>query len=280
MMLMPLLRVTRPVQTFLLTCPYLATLYYLRAGAMRAGWQTDLLSAASLALVLAGGYAINDAADVRYDRTRANPGPVAAGEVSGGRAAAVGVSLAAAGCLLGIIAAKPGFAICLIVVAAALLAYDLVSKRIGLWKEVVVGLLMSSTYVLAAGQVGGFDERAATVRFFALWMFLSTIAYEIYSDVRDRRSDRQGGGGPAVIQAHPGRWMRMGDGLMVAGALALVGPAMFGCGSVYRLAAPLLVGGPLLGCVRARRPGSKMLWVFVQFLGVGVATMADVAILV
>jgi 4-hydroxybenzoate polyprenyltransferase len=265
------LSLTRPARSVLLTVPLPLTFYYLRgAWPLPAG---DWWAAAGLLLVLAGGFAVNDAADAPYDCGKGT-GAIVSGRIPRHAAAVLGVVLMAVGCWLAAALAQRGFAVSLAAVALALLAYDTCSKQLGLLKAAVVGVLVASTYLLARAQVGHWGgERAATIPFFATWMLLSATAYEIYSDVRDRHSDAAGGGGPRAIQSHPRKWMRAADGLMAAGALMLLPPAFLSLNSIYLAATATLVGLSFIGLLRSHKPGTKLCWVVIEFVAVGIAVV-------
>lgn len=271
---MPIVCVCRLPQALLLSLPYAVTVYYLRGKIVTADWPSDAASVLCLVLVLAGGYAVNDAADARYDGHAPLRHAVASGRITARRAALLGVALMVAGCFLAGGAAAPLFAVGLAAIAAGLLAYDLVSKRIGVLKDVVVGLLVAGIYPLAAAQVGHWGGcKTPTVPLFALWMFLSATAYEIYSDIRDRRPDRLGGGGPGPIHRRPRRWLYIANWLMGAGALPLAATAFWGLGALYSAILIPLAGVSLLALLRARSIHAKRVWIKLHVLAVGIAAV-------
>jgi 4-hydroxybenzoate polyprenyltransferase len=276
-MLIPLLRLTRPGHALLMPWPFLLTVYYARSGAIR--WPSDVFAALAMLVVIAGGYVLNDVCDVGYDRRDGRSRPIAAGEAPRMAAGVFGGTLMVAGCVLAAATAGRAFFWALAGLAAAYAVYDLVSKRIGIFKDVYVAAMMACLYPLAAAQAeGGSGPHGATLPLFALWLFLAALAYEILTDIRDRKSDRAGGGGPIRIQKHPRYWMQVANGVLVVAGVVLVVPAFVGCRWVYLSLVPILAGIPWILSIVARRVRAKIFWIFLEFVGVGLACTADVVI--
>lgn len=274
-MIRALLAHARPGYSLMLSWPYLLTVYYARAGKLEVA--TDLLSAAGLSLVLAGGYILNDVMDLRIDRLRREPKALARGELSRTFATVAALACLAAGTIIAFAFATMAFAATLTIVAAGLVAYDLTSKRIGIWKDWFVATLMTSIYALAAAQAGGFaGSRAMTLPIFACWMFCSSAAFEIFSDLADRKIDRDLGCGPRSLQRRPMVWMRIGNALLILGGGMLLLPGFVGAGPFYRWMMPLGAALPIALALASYKPATKMRFIYLEFVCVGVVTTADV----
>jgi geranylgeranylglycerol-phosphate geranylgeranyltransferase len=170
--------------------------------------------------------------------------PIPSGAVSARAALRLAAALAALG-LLAALAAGPAFAGGMATVAAGLAVYDLLSKRLGPWKPVLVAALLVSLYPVVFLQTGGFSgPRARTLFVFPAWLFATAFAYEVLKDLRDARGDRLAAGSATPLQREPRRWRWIAGVATWAGlGLALL-PAALGCGPWYLVAAaPGLLAG-------------------------------------
>jgi len=258
------------------------TIVYARDAHMHGEWAGMLAASASLALVVAAGYVFNDACDRRSDRINAPNRPVAAGLVStrlaclwAGWLVAAGLAIAATGC-------RPAFTGLLAAVALGLFAYDLSSKYIGVGKQLLVAVLMTSIYPLALAQaacLSGLDmaeffpSRPATLLFFPIWMFLTAFGYETLKDIRDLHGDATMSARPNWIARCPRRARRIASLATMLGAAALALPAWAGCGSIYGWIIPAAM---LAAVISTRLPLRAALGVlYVEYVLVGVAATAD-----
>jgi 4-hydroxybenzoate polyprenyltransferase len=241
---------------------------------MAGRWGGAALSTAALALVIAAGYAVNDACDLAADRVNAPWRPVPAGRVSSRAAAVWGAALAAAGLALGALGPWP-FAATLAAVAAGLLGYDLFSKRVGPVKPILVAALMTSIYPLAFAAAGGIHgSRAGSLAAFPVWMFLTAFGYEVLKDLRDAPGDRSVVPAPAPVHRRPHLWRGIASAAIVAGAAVLVAPAFLGCHGVYMVVASLAILSALGSVFLSTRLAIAM--VYGECFLVGVAATADV----
>jgi 4-hydroxybenzoate polyprenyltransferase len=256
---------------------YALTLYYALGGRMAGEWAGAAASTAALALVIGAAYVLNDVCDLAADRINAPHRAIAAGRVSRRAAAAWGAALLAAGLGLATAARWPFF-VALAAVAAGLVLYDLVSKRLGVGKQLLVAALMTSLYPLALAQAGGVaGPRAATLPVFAAWMFLTAFGYEVLKDIRDIPGDRAGGGPATRVQRRPRLWRGVAGGTILAAALLLVAPVFLGCGWVYMAvasAAMAAAGASVFLPVRR-----AIMAVYAECFLVGVAAALDPLIL-
>ena len=255
---------------------YTLTLVYARGGEMAGQWGGAALTTAALGLVIAAGYAVNDACDLAADRVNAPWRPIPAGRVSSRAAAVWGAVLAAAGLALGALGPWP-FAATLAAVAAGLLFYDLFSKRVGPVKPILVAALMTSIYPLAFAAAGGVHgSRAGSLAAFAVWMFLTAFGYEVLKDLSDAPGDRAATAASAPIHRRPRLWRGLASAAIVAGALVLVAPALLGCRAVYMVLVSLAIFGGIVSVVLPTR--LAIATVYGECFVVGVAATADVVV--
>jgi 4-hydroxybenzoate polyprenyltransferase len=276
-MIAALLAICRPYYAVPMSLAYALTLYYALGGRMAGEWAGAAVSAAALALVIAAGYVLNDVCDLAADRVNAPWRPIAAGRISRRAAAAWGALLLACGLGLAT-AARLEFLASLAVVAAGLVLYDLVSKRLGVGKQLLVAALMTSLYPLAIAQAGGASgPRAAALAPFAAWMFMTAFGYEVLKDIRDIPGDRAGGGPVTQVQRRPRLWRTMAGGTLLAAALLLVAPVFLGCGWVYMAVASAAMAAAIVSLFLPVR--RAIMAVYAECFLVGVAATLDPLIL-
>ncbi len=271
-------RLTRPLYSVPLALTFLLTLYYARGGAMANLWPTAWQATIALWLLIAGGYVLNDVADVEFDRAGAPDRPIPAGEVSRNAATVAGLGLWGFGVLLGAFVGPAEFPILFWSLALGLLLYDKYSKRLGMGKPLAVAALVTSIYPLAIALAGGVQgSRASSLLPFAIWMFLSVYASELLRDIRDRKSDAQVQARVNWLQRRPRTWMTAASWLILLGATALIAPAFLGCRTIYTAGLPAVLGVAIWTAL-ARHYEPKIKLISLEFVLVGILTTADVII--
>lgn len=270
-----LLRLCRLYYCVPLSFAYGLTVCYALGDRLAAQWPGVVRSSLALMLVVAAAYVLNDVLDVDVDRINAPARPIAAGRVRPVIATIWAAVLLAAGLAAGLLCRWP-FLAGLAVLGFGLAVYDLLSKRLGPAKQLVVAVLTTAIYPLAVLQAGGATgSRAATLAFFPIWLLLTAFAYEGFKDVRDIAGDGRAAGGFNWIAARP----RLAVGLFrlaaVLGGLSLIAPAFAGCGRIYTiLVAPAIV----VAVVSAFLPPRRVLAaIYVECVLVGLAATADLA---
>jgi len=272
-----LLRLCRLYYVVPFSLMHLLTVYYARGGEMAGVWGGALRSSGALALLVASSYVMNDVLDVVVDRINAPRRPIPAGRVRPWTAALGCIVLAVAALALGATCRWP-FAVVLVGVGCGLVAYNLLSKRLGAAKQLCVAVLVTCIYPLAIAQAGGVTgSRAATLAVFPAWWFLTAFAYELFKDLQDAEGDLRVASRPSPVHRRPTLWRWVGVAALWSGALLLIGPALFGCGWVYAAFASVAMCAALVaGFVPVRQ---TIRLVFVECLLVGVAATADVMVL-
>jgi 4-hydroxybenzoate polyprenyltransferase len=256
---------------------YALTVYYARGGDMAGYVAETVLSTAALALVIAGGYVLNDVVDAEIDRRGAPHRAIAAGRVTRRAGAVWAASLLAAGLLVSALC-RWEFPAALAVVAVELVAYDLLSKRLGVFKQLLVAALMASIYPLAIAASGGVaGSRARSLAFFPAWLFLTAFAYETLKDLRDRRDDPAIAGRPTPIQRRPRLWLAFSRAATLLAVPILVGPYLAGCGWVYAAGAGVAAALAVASTFVPLR--AAILCIYAECVLVGLAAAADVMIL-
>ncbi|HOI53717.1 MAG TPA: UbiA family prenyltransferase [Phycisphaerae bacterium] len=272
-----LLRLCRFYYALPMAAAFLLTIYYARGGRMESRWTADLVAAGALMLVIAAAYVLNDVLDCHIDRVNAPGRPLPSGAVRRSAALAWGIVLMIGGVVVAS-QGRPQFLAALAAVAVVVTCYDLLSKRLGLLKQVLVSVLMASIYPLAVAQAGWpVGSRAGALAFFPVWLLLTSFGYEILKDIRDARGDMAAVAAPSPVQRRPDVWRIVSRGAILAGAAFLVGPFVYGCGWVYVAGA---AGAGILATVSAFLPVRRALrLVYAECVLVGLAATLDVIVL-
>lgn len=271
-----LLRLCRLYYAIPMALTYLLTVYYARGGTMNGEWAETLRSGAAFALVVAAAYVLNDLCDIAADRVNAPWRPLASGRARRGSAAILAVMLAVTGLCLGA-TARPAFLLTLLAVTGGLLFYDLLSKRLGMVKQIVVAALMTSIYPLAIAQAGGaYGSRAWTLAVFPMWMFLTAFGYELLKDIRDIPGDRAATDTSSRLQRDPQYWRGVANVAIIFGACLLIGPRFLGCGWVYMAIALAAVAVAFAATLLSPRMAIRA--VYTECVLVGIAATLDVMV--
>lgn len=204
----------------------------------------------SLFLILCAGYLMNDLCDLEYDRVN-RPGQGFAAGLPAGAARAV-PALFAAGIGVSFLVNK-WFPFVALPLSGALALYNLYSKRLGVFKEAAISLIVASIYPLSLALTSGgaSSPRRDSLYIFPVWFFLEIFAYEIMRDVIDAPGDKAGNGLTLPLKIGPLRARRLAAGLAIAGVPVSLLPYLLGlCGPVYLggalCAAACLAAGALL----------------------------------
>ena len=253
------------------------TIWYALGDAITDQWRSTWYATLALAMVISGAYVLNDVCDRRVDRVNAPHRPVSAGRMRPVIAVIWAVGLTLGG--LGIATlCRWRFQVLLVFVAAVVTLYNFSSKRLGVFKQLIVSALMISFYPLAFAQAGGVtSSRTATLYIFPIWLFLTSFGYETLKDLRDIQGDQSAATGPTWVQRHPDRALAIARTTVVVGAMFLLGPGFCGCGPVYLSIVP---GAMLLAVWSAFLTRRRaMLAIYGECVVVGIAATADIMVL-
>jgi len=236
-----------------------------------------LLSSFSLFCVIAGGYILNDVCDIEIDRINFPQRPLVSGATTVNRASIVSASFFAVGLSVAGCVGLKYFAV-LGAIAIGMVVYDLFSKRLGFFKDILVASLMVSLYPLAFA----LTEAVATGRAKSLfvspfWLFFTSLGYEMLKDVRDVKGDRRIF--RSVIADYSGRrwFLPLARVISVFASILSIIPYLLGyCKSVY-------LGGAIVAIVLAivsmrKRPSVALRYLYASIAVVASAAMADLII--
>ncbi len=272
-----LLRLFRLYYAIPMSSILVLTIWYAAGDEIALQLRPTLTATLALALVIAGGYALNDVCDWRTDQINAPNRPIAAGRVRRPVAAVWAGVLLLGGLMLSALC-RWQFFVVLSAVTVVLVFYDCTSKRLGIGKQLIVAMLMTSYYPLAFAQVAeASSSRVQALYLFPIWLFLTSFGYEVLKDVRDIHGDQTIAAQPTWVQRRPQLALGIARTTVIVGSLALIGPAFLGCGWVYAAIVPvailLALWSTLLPCKRA------MVAIYGECVVVGIAALADIIVL-
>ena len=179
----------------------------LGAGAAELPLQVAALCVVAVALLYAGGMALNDAADAEVDRVSRPERPIPSGRISRGSAYRVAATALAAGWVL-LAAAGNGAAVAGGALVIVIVAYDLL-HQLHAWTVVLMGLARGLVYVACAVAVA-WPLPVEKVLWFGSAMTLYTLAFTIVARAENEiQLDARRWIGPAlpVISVLPGVWI-------------------------------------------------------------------------
>jgi len=272
-----LLRLCRLYYSIPMSLAYALTVYYTLAGAVTGHWPGIIFSTAALALVISAAYVINDVHDRHIDRINSPMRPIAAGRIKPKIAVIWGALLLLTGMVLAALC-RWQYLVALSLVAVGLIFYDLFSKRLGIGKQLLVAVLMTSIYPLAFAQAGELSgSRAMTLTIFPIWLFLTSFGYEGLKDIRDIPGDKAMAAELTWIQRHPRLGRNLSMTAIVAGATVLIGPYLLGCGWVYMVIVSLAILVAVMAAFQCTQ--RALMFVYLECVVVGIAATADVVVL-
>ncbi|MGL4370505.1 MAG: UbiA family prenyltransferase, partial [Spirochaetota bacterium] len=149
-----------------------------------------IMSELALFLLLCGGYLMNDIIDLPYDRIN-RPGTVYIGKLISQNAAVVLFVILFALSLT--FAAAASQLVCAVIAAqmAALLFYNIFSKKMSYLKPFFITLLFVSMYPLSFAIAGGGipGPRRDSIFIFPVWLYFTVLSYEFITDAKDWTGD-------------------------------------------------------------------------------------------
>jgi len=272
-MILSLLKLMRLYYSVPLAAGFMVILSYLTGGHLSSIIDKAVLSFFSLLSIISAGYVFNDVCDIEIDKINCPHRVLAAGRLKRKVALVWSIVLFATGMALGG-GCGLAFFLLLSAIAGLVVCYDLLSKRIGVFKGVLVAILMTSLYPLAFTLA----ESVQTPRLYVLyihpaWLFLSCLGYEMLKDVHDIKGDSQATGRD-LRHCRGKRFGVMARVFIVAGSLVALLPFMAGyCKQIYLVAS--IAGIILVIASTFQRSAVAIRYVYAEIFLITAGAMAD-----
>lgn len=275
-MIAALLRLTRLYYSLALAAGFAVILCYLTGGRLADVAEQAAFAVSSLLFVVCGSYALNDVCDVDVDRINCPNRPLPAGEISRRAALLWAASLYAAGLAVSFFCGLR-FLLALSLIAAISVFYDIFSKRIALWKDVLVAVLMSSVYPLAFGfPLIEQSTRLRVLHVHFVWLFFTCLSYEMLKDIRDVEGDVLAAGEQNRFRASKS-FLACARILSAAASLLTILPFVLGCcGAVYLTSAIIAI--TLAFCSIFFRPIRAIMFIYAEIMAIVAGSFADLFI--
>lgn len=272
-MILALLKLMRLYYSAPIAMGFIVILYYLTGGNLVSIFGKAVLSFFSLLSIISASYVFNDVCDIEIDKINCPHRILAAGKLKRKIALIWSIVLFATGMALG---GGCGLVFFLLIIAISglLVCYDLLSKRIGIFKDVLVAILMTSLYPLAFTLA----ESVQTPRLYVLyihpaWLFLSCLGYEMLNDIRDIKGDTQVNGRDSDY-CKGKRFVIMSRLFVVAGSMVTLLPFMLGyCNQIYLVAS---IAGIILAIASTfQRSAVAIRYVYAEIFLITAGAMVD-----
>ncbi|MDY0167461.1 MAG: UbiA family prenyltransferase [Thermoguttaceae bacterium] len=274
-MIVPLIRLTRPYYTLPLTAGLLVIAAYVTGGQLHRTTGPPAVALLALYGILSAAYILNDVCDVHVDAVNRPRRMLPSGQVSLRIALAAAVVLLVAGLILASICGRV-FLAALALLAVGLAAYDVYSKRLGMFKSPVVALLTTALYPLAFA----FCEPVNTPRLNVVlwihppWLFLTTLGYEMLKDTCDVSGDGLAGNTRWSARCGSPGFLASARAILLAASLLTLLPYALGyCNAVYLAAAILAIG--LVALSLCLRPMRSIPPVYASVVAITAGSLAD-----
>jgi geranylgeranylglycerol-phosphate geranylgeranyltransferase len=188
-MIMTLIRLMRLYYTLPLSAGLIVITAYVTGGNLNSVEHSLALAFAALCSVISGGYVLNDVCDIAVDAINAPHRMLPRRMVTRRIAITFSIILFAVGIALASFCGTR-YTIVLAAVAAGLALYDIFGKRLKIFKDVLVAVLVTSLYPLAFTLAQPASTPALKSLFiFPAWLFLTAMGYEMLKDIRDFKGD-------------------------------------------------------------------------------------------
>jgi 4-hydroxybenzoate polyprenyltransferase len=275
-MSLALLKLMRLYYSLPIAMGFIVILSYLTGGNLVSIFDKVILSFFSLLSITSASYVFNDVCDIEIDKINCPHRILAAGRLKRKTALIWSIVLFATGMALG---SGCGLAFFLVIsaIASLLVCYDLLSKRIAAFKSVLVALLMTSLYPLAFTLTESMQTPRLNVLYIhPVWLFLSSLGYEMLKDIRDIKGDSQVNGRD-LYHCTDKRFVIMSRLFIVAGSLVTLLPFMLGyCKQIYLVAS---IAAIILAIASTfQRSAVAIRYVYAEIFLITVGAMADLLV--
>ena len=276
-MILSLLKLSRPYYSLPFAAGFVVIMFYLTGGDINPVLTKTVLAFLSLAFIISAGYILNDVCDIEVDIINSPTRTLAKGSLSKNSALAWSIicfasGLALAGCcswafLLGISA-----------ITGLLVFYNIYSKRIGIYKDIIIAVLLTSLYPLSLTVARPVQSpRLIVLLIHPVWLFLSAAGYEMLKDIHDIKGDRQIHGlGNKYCENR--KFITLARALIVTGSIITLLPYFLGaCRYIYLAASIISISLAILSS--RYKPAQAVRYVYVSIFLITTGAMVDLLIL-
>ena len=276
-MITALIRLTRPYYTLPLSCGLIVIASYVVGGDLSIVGFKLVYAFLSLFFILSAGYILNDVCDVVVDAINSPNRMLPQGLVTRKTALIYSVVLFVFGIILASFCGYRFF-ILLSLVTLGLIIYDLYSKKMGIFKDVLVAVLTTSLYPLSFALTDpALTPRLKVLFIHPIWLFLTTVGYEMLKDIRDTKGDSAIADTQlSVYRNTPVFLLSARLILFVASLLTLLPYALGYCKSIYLVSSLVAI---VLAGLSCRQPHEKAIrFIYAEVFLITVGSLVDLLV--
>ena len=276
-MILALIKLMRLYYGFPLSCGFIVVVYYFRGGDLFTIRNELLLAWLSLFTTISAAYIFNDVCDVEIDMINSPLRVLPQGRMRRKTALAWSMIFFVAGLVLAGLCNKT-FLIGMGILVLLLLFYNMFSKRIGLLKDSLVAFLVISIYPLTLALTEAVQSpRLKSLYIFPIWLFLSTLGYEMLKDIRDMKGDRQSNGKSIAEYSGKEWFLRLARFIAVIAGVIGILPFVFGyCKHIYLVASVIAI---LLAILSTRKePSIAIRYIYMEVFLITVGSAVDLMV--
>ena len=276
-MITALIRLMRLYYTLPLSCGFVVVVYYLRAADIFPIRHQLLLAWASLCTTISAAYIFNDVCDLEIDMINSPLRVLPQGKVQRKTALAWSMFFFVAGLILAGFCNKL-FLSGMGILVLLLLFYNVYSKRIGLLKDSLVALMVVSIYPLAFALADAVQTpRLKSLYIFPLWLFLSTLSYEMLKDIRDIKGDKTANGKSIAEYSNKKEFLYLAKLIVVIASLISILPFVLGyCKQIYLIASVIAIFLALLSTLK--KPSIAIRYIYAEVFLISAGSAVDLMV--
>ena len=276
-MILALIKLMRLYYAFPLSGGFIVVVYYFRGGDLLTIHHELLLAWLSLFVTISAAYIFNDVCDVEIDMINSPSRVLPQGIMRRKTALAWSMIFFVAGLVLAGLCNKT-FLIGMGVLVLLMLFYNMFSKRIGLLKDSLVAFLVISIYPLTLALTEAVQTpRLKSLYIFPIWLFLSTLGYEMLKDIRDIKGDRQSHG-KSIAEYSGKKWfLRLARFIAVVAGVVSILPFVLGyCKQIYLAASIIAI---LLAVLSTRKePSIAIRYIYLEVFLITAGSAVDLMV--
>jgi len=227
-MILDLLRLMRLYYSIPMAGGFMVIVTYLVGGEIFGIRNLLVLSYFSICSVIAAAYVLNDVCDINTDRINCPGRVLVQGKIKRKTATIFSIILFLTGLILAYFC-NIGFLLALAAVVGGVVFYDLYSKRIGIFKDLLVAILTTSLYPLAfflTEAVPG--PRMKSLFISPFWLFTAALGYEMLKDIRDVKGDKDMGNHSITMFSSQKWFLILAHVITVLASLITLAPFILG----------------------------------------------------
>jgi geranylgeranylglycerol-phosphate geranylgeranyltransferase len=275
-MILALLKLIRLYYSLPLASGFIVILAYLTGGNLAPVIDKAILSFFSLICIISASYVFNDVCDIEIDKINCQYRMLAAGRITKKAALIYSLILFVTGIVLGAFCSVAFFLV-ITAITGLLVCYDLLSKRIGIFKDILVAILMTSLYPLSFTLAESMQTPRLNVLYIhPAWLFLTSLGYEMLKDIPDMKGDSRVNGRD-LNYCRSKIFVITSRLFIIAASLLTLLPYMLGyCKSIYLASA---IAAIILAVASTfNKPAVAIRYIYAEVFLITAGSMADLLV--